>query len=264
MRALSQGQSTGRLIRTSEAGGVIVSMAHYGAEECAHGMHYHEHPHLSLVLRGGDIEMRGSRSYERRAGDLFFYHAGEGHATQARRHDSLNALLEISREFLEGQGLTEAQLAHAVEENLNAKFLMLKLQHELRTDDAHTPLGVHALVLELVHYSRTRYERIPPKWVSQVDELLSAHWNRSLTLSDLSEATGAHPVTISKHFRKYFSCTLGEHRRRLMIARSMPLITESRMTLSAIAATCGFADQSHFTRCFHQLTGFRPGAFRRL
>ncbi len=49
-----------------------------------------------------------------------------------------------------------------------------------------------------------------------------------------------------------------------MVERSLPLIKESRMSLSEIAHYCGFADQSHFIRCFRGATGFRPGAFRRL
>ncbi len=67
----------------------------------------------------------------------------------------------------------------------------------------------------------------------------------------------------SKHFRKYFSCTLGEYRRRLMVKQSIPLIRESRLSLSEIAYSCAFADQSHFIRTFRQVTGFRPKDFRR-
>jgi len=262
--ALAQGQSTGRILRNIEAEGVTVSTTHYTGSASAQGLHYHQHPHLCLVLQGGDVEVRRSAPYRRHAGEIFFYHAGEQHGTCSRERSSLHAMLELSCSFLDRHGLSESQLANAVRENINAKFLMLKLQHELRTRDSHTPLGIHALVLELVNYSRTRYERTPPRWVPQVAELLSAHWNRPMTLGELSEATGTHPVTISKHFRKYFSCTLGEHRRRLMIERSMPLITESRMPLSEIAFHCGFADQSHFIRSFQQATGFRPGDYRRL
>lgn len=264
MIALTQGQSTGRIIRSLEAEGVTVSTTHYAASECAEQMHSHQYPHLCLVVQGGDVEVRGSTPYRRRAGEIFFYHAGEGHATQAREHSSVHAMLEVSGGFLGTHGMSELKVANAVRENVNAKFLMLKLQHELQTLDAHTPLGIHALVLELVNYSRTRYERAPPRWVPQAAELLAAQWNRPLTLADLSDATGAHPVTISKHFRRYFSCTLGEHRRRLMLERSLPMIRESRMPLSEIAFHCGFADQSHFIRCFRRATGFRPGAYRRL
>lgn len=264
MIVLAQGQSTGRILRNLEADGVTVSTTHYSGSEGAQGLHYHQQPHLCLVLQGGDVEVRRSSPYRRHAGEIFFYHAGEHHGTCSRERSSLHAMLEVTRGFLNGHDMSESHLANAVRENVNAKFLMLKLQHELRCRDTHTPLGVHALVLELVNYSRTRYERTPPRWVAQVTELLSAQWDRPLTLAELSEATGTHPVTISKQFRKYFSCTLGEHRRRLMIERSMPLITESRMPLSEIAFLCGFADQSHFIRSFQQTTGFLPGAYRRL
>jgi AraC-like DNA-binding protein len=36
----------------------------------------------------------------------------------------------------------------------------------------------------------------------------------------------------------------------------------TRESLSGIAATSGFADQSHFTREFRRLTGMTPGRYR--
>jgi AraC family transcriptional regulator len=83
-------------------------------------------------------------------------------------------------------------------------------------------------------------------------------------LVDIAAGCGTHPVTISRQFRRYFGCSLGEYRRRLMIRRSLPLIGESAIALGTIAFTCGFADQSHFIRTFRGATRFRPGEYRQL
>jgi AraC-like DNA-binding protein len=36
-----------------------------------------------------------------------------------------------------------------------------------------------------------------------------------------------------------------------------------QLPLSVVALTCGFSDQSHFTRVFSRIVGTSPGAWRR-
>ena len=72
-----------------------------------------------------------------------------------------------------------------------------------------------------------------------------------------------HPVTLSRQFHNYFSCTLGEYIRKLKIAKAITLIKSTKNPLTEIAYQCGF-DQSHFIRSFKQLTGFLPMSFRKL
>lgn len=264
MIALRSGESTGQIVRALASDGVIVSLTRTAPSAQAHGAHYHESAHLCLIVDGVDVETRPGRSYQRQAGDLHFYHAGETHASRARTPSVTSALVELGADFLTRHDLSEAQVARAVHESTNAPLLILQMQHELHANDAHTPLALHALALELVHDSPARYERRAPEWVERVAQLLQERWSTPLRLNDLAAACGTHPVTISRQFRRYFGCSLGEYRRRLMVRRSLPLIRESGRTLSEIAFACGFADQSHFTRTFRRLTRFRPGDFQRL
>jgi len=41
------------------------------------------------------------------------------------------------------------------------------------------------------------------------------------------------------------------------------VLRETDSSLAEIAAICGFADQSHFTRVFTRSVGISPGAWRR-
>jgi AraC family transcriptional regulator len=49
-------------------------------------------------------------------------------------------------------------------------------------------------------------------------------------------------------------------RRRLL--RAQELLASTELPLIDIALATGFADQSHFSRRFHQMTGVPPRAFR--
>ena len=71
----------------------------------------------------------------------------------------------------------------------------------------------------------------------------------------------------NSHFHRAFRDSFGEAphahvlRRRIERARSMMLTTDE--PLSQIALACGFSDQSHFTRVFHQSIGLPPREWRR-
>ncbi len=264
MLALRSGESTGQIVRSRTSDGVIVSTTRSAPSTRAPELHYHESAHFCLIVHGTDVETRSGRTYRRQAGDLHFYHAGESHASAVSSTRVTSALVEFGARFLSRYELTEDQLARAVRENDNAPFLVLQLQHDLHHNDMHTPLGLHALALELVNYSRERFERSTPRWVSTVAEMLEEHAHTPLGLGELAVACGAHPVTISRQFRRYFNCSLGEYRRRVMIRRSLPLVGKASSTLGNVAFACGFADQSHFIRTFRRVTHFRPSEYRQL
>jgi AraC family transcriptional regulator len=262
MIVLSKGKSTGEIVKSVRNSGAIISTTHYPIEECNHGMHYHENPHLCFLLQGSDVESRSNVLYERKTGDIYFYYAGEKHASISRKSVSKNIVIEFGEPFLRDYSVSESQLERAVKNNLDVKFLTLKIQQEILIDDRCSQLAIQTLLLDLISYSETTANESAPRWVKILDDLLKEKWNEPITLQELSLATQKHPITISKHFRKYFSCTLGEYLRKLKVEKSIPLIKNSRMSLTEIAILCGFADQSHFTRNFKQMTGFLPKDFR--
>lgn len=264
MFALSKGKSTGKIVNSLNDGEVFISTAHYPVEECNQGLHYHENPHVCFLLQGEDIERRGNLSYRRKTGDVYFYYAGEKHASIARKCLSKNINIEFGKNFLEKYEVSESQIARAVKDNSDAKFLILKIQREMLINDASSRPAIQTLLLELLACEKNSLNKSIPEWVKITSDLLNDKWNEPVTLEELSMATGKYPTTISKHFRKYFSCTLGEYLRKLKIEKSLPLIKNSQMSLTEIAFYCGFADQSHFIRNFKQMTGFLPKEFRNI
>jgi transcriptional regulator GlxA family with amidase domain len=47
------------------------------------------------------------------------------------------------------------------------------------------------------------------------------------------------------------------------VSRAKSLLRKADWSLADIAAACGFADQSHFTRVFTSIVGASPGAWRK-
>lgn len=264
MFVLSKGKSTGNIVNSISDNDIIISTTHYSVEECNQGMHYHENPHICFLFQGCDIERRNNLLYERKTGDVFFYYAGEKHASVSRKSLSKHTNIEFGKSFLNQYGFSESQIESAIGKNIDVKFLILKIQQEMLVNDISSHLTIQMLLLDLLNFSNKPSYKSRPEWVQTLNELLNDKWNEPLSLAELSISTKTYPTTISKHFRKYFSCTLGEYLRKLKIENSIPLIKNSQMSLTEIAFYCGFADQSHFTRTFKQMTGFLPKDFRNI
>lgn len=264
MFSLNEGKYTGKIAKSLNIDGNIISNTHNTKNESSCEWHYHENPHISFVVRGKDSESRRNSSYKRKVGNIFFYHAGEEHRTVSGQNISKNFNIEFGKSFFNKLEFTEDQIDKVINENLDVKFLLLKMQQELLVDDNDSSATIQTLLIELVSQSKSVYDGSIPNWVSTLYDLLNDRWNEQLSLGELAIATGVHRVTISKHFRKYFSCTLGEYSRKLKVNRSISLIKNSELLLTDIAFECGFADQSHFTRTFKHYTGIRPKDFRNI
>jgi AraC family transcriptional regulator len=69
------------------------------------------------------------------------------------------------------------------------------------------------------------------------------------------------------HFSHAFRRTLGVAPHNWLIEQRIVLskekLCDDRLSLSDVAAECGFSDQSHFTRHFTRTVGVSPGAWRR-
>jgi AraC family transcriptional regulator len=143
----------------------------------------------------------------------------------------------------------------------DAQFLLMKVYKELLLCDADTPPGIETLVLNLLQLAGRQRES-PPGWAHRVKELLHNRWDAVITLQELSAAAGLHPCNLSAWFPRYFGCGISEYRRKLKIEKAIGMIGGDQ-SLTDIAYTCGFADQSHFTRVFKSLTGWCPKPYEK-
>jgi AraC-like DNA-binding protein len=128
-------------------------------------------------------------------------------------------------------------------------------------------LTVDALLLEAFDTMRgIERAAVParPRWVDKIDEILHENFEQPLSLLEISAELGIHWAHLSRDFPKYFHCNFSQYARKIKVERSLNLLRKKTLSLADIACVCGFADQSHFIRCFKQYTGVTPKDFRRI
>jgi AraC-like DNA-binding protein len=80
----------------------------------------------------------------------------------------------------------------------------------------------------------------------------------SLSLSSWSEMTGIAPWTLSRGFTQVFGISPRAFRARTRTRLAWKAILRSQEALAGIAASHGFADQSHMSRSVKGMTGRSP------
>jgi AraC-like DNA-binding protein len=103
----------------------------------------------------------------------------------------------------------------------------------------------------------------PRQLMKRVRLFLDAEFKRPVCSLELERLTSLSRYAIARHFRTCYGTSpyrylvmrrLAEAKRRIL--QGVPIVTA--------AIELGFADQSHLTRCFHQMFGLPPGRLQRL
>ena len=101
-------------------------------------------------------------------------------------------------------------------------------------------------------------------WQIELASLLLLNDSRS---SHSLKQIAAHCGLSRSHFEKAFKVSLGTppHRwlMRQRIQRAGEKLEQTNDSISSIALSCGFTDQSHLTRVFGAIVGSSPAAWRR-
>lgn len=242
---------------------ILVGVTKYNTPVETGQWHRHENCLLSYVLFGGNLELRKQQQIERTSGSANFYQAYEPHQNIYKQFPSKHISLEISQSFLQQHHISIQDLEKLVQQNHLIGFTFTQILKELLLND-HLENNVEMLVLELIAQVHQITPRQQPLWIKMIKEILHDRWNEQVTLDEMAQQAGVYPSSISKHFRKYFGCTLGRYTRQLRVTKAIEMMQNTRLSLTEIAYSCGFSDQSHFIRVFRQVTGFNPKKFRKL
>ncbi len=109
-----------------------------------------------------------------------------------------------------------------------------------------------------------RRSGLAPWQERRAKELMQAAIGQDLSLQEVADACGLSVGHFSRAFRRSTGHPPHKWLLEKRVEMALSLLTDDAMSLTDIAARCGFADQSHLTNAFSRRVGMPPGVYRRL
>jgi AraC-like DNA-binding protein len=133
--------------------------------------------------------------------------------------------------------------------------------------DARAMLHARPRVDLLNHLRAMSAEYREPRGLSRqalkrVEEYIDTHLDSPLDVQELAAVVRMSASHFTRCFYKSVGLTPHRYVVQCRVMKARELLSTTDLPLTEIALTSGFADQSHFSRRFHELVGIPPGAFR--
>jgi AraC family transcriptional regulator len=263
---LNIGHFYGKVTQRTELSGVVLSeLVHKRPSK--HARHTHQAPYFSMLLQGAYSEDYSGGHIEYRPMTVAFHPPCTTHSDEVGKPGGLFFMVELNSESV--RRLARHSLGVECLPDLSGgqmARLSARLYRDYKTG-CLTSLGMESLLLEMmaeVGRFREIQERGQPKWLDSVKEILRDTFMRSVTLEEIAEDTGVHPVHLSRVFRTRCGQTLGEYLNGLRVQFACENLVKEEVNMGDLALSAGFADQAHFCRVFKTITGSTPGEFRKM
>lgn len=233
--------------------------------------HTHDSPHFILVTAGTYVTEARNRSGVCGPGTFIFNPGGTTHRDRFR--SSTGSFLSISPRpeavgLMEGASPVPLMITSPEAPELNSGLIAGRIVREfLRCGSTQSPV-LEGIGLELIGMlcgiEESSWSRFVPTCLHAVRQMIDDSLTRELTIAELAQFAGVHPVYLARAHRRYFGCSPGEYLRSRRLLRVRGLLSETDMPLVEVALQSGFSDQCQMTRWFSQMYGVSPGRYRRM
>jgi AraC-like DNA-binding protein/ligand-binding sensor protein len=96
----------------------------------------------------------------------------------------------------------------------------------------------------------------------KAERYIRENYTRKISLQEIAGVSGLSAPYFSTIFREEMGENLSAYLNRLRVEKAGHLLTETEISLSEISGSCGFEDQSWFSKIFKSYTGMSPGKYR--
>jgi|GEM_PF-1027676 AraC-like DNA-binding protein len=138
---------------------------------------------------------------------------------------------------------------------------MLRLEHATSTEES---------CYEVAEWIKEYFEGKDPSaqdgrpLSERVTNWQQSHYQESVTLANASRAIGVSTSTLVHRLRREAGKTFKQLLTEIRLSEAKKFLATTSLDISEIGDTCGFFDQSHFTREFKRAINLTPGEFRKL
>lgn len=157
-------------------------------------------------------------------------------------------------------------LIHQIGLELKSSLETVGVDSRCYADSMATAMAAHLLRYYATrkHSFRDYEDGLSKQKLNQAIEYIQAHLSENLSLSAIANELGMSQYYFCHLFKRSTGISPHQFLIQQRIERAKYLLKHSERTITAIALDCGFANQSHFARCFRQSTRMSPNQFRKI
>lgn len=255
--------------------GIESIRAHF--EGHAYDPHWHDSYLVGFTEQGVQRFNCGRQRYDSVPGKVILLEPGEIHDGEAPTADGFTySMLYLDPHWLERE--VRCLFADAPEDCVPAMSMTVGHSPELIFAIASTFQTLHQQELRIVRQTaldyllsqltsqmhwRRRSQSDPrmPQVARQARDYLHAHVHDDVSLTDLTELAGVDRFRLNRAFKAAFGLAPHAYLVQLRLAQARRRLAAGE-TPALVAATLGFADQSHLGRWFKRAYGLTPAGYR--
>jgi YesN/AraC family two-component response regulator len=265
MQFLKTGDFFGQTCKKIQVNNLTITESEYKADKI--DWHYHEDAYFTFILSGELLDGNRKQKHHCSPGTLLFHNWQEPHYNIMLKKHTKSLHIELKNKVTDYSvmGINAEGCMNINDPQI--KILFHQIYKETKIYDSFSAIEIERLFLNVTDNMQPKTcgnRSKVPLWVYKVRDILNGQFSEKITLDYLAAELDIHPVHLSRDFSKYFSCTLGDYIRKTKVERALSLLSNKSMSLTEIAFNCGFADQSHFQRCFKQTIGIAPFKYRKI
>jgi AraC-like DNA-binding protein len=98
--------------------------------------------------------------------------------------------------------------------------------------------------------------------VAEAVRRIRTQYAEALKVSELARRAGLSVYQFDRRMQRIFGITAGQLIQKTRMEAALHKLRDTGASIAEIASTCGYADQSAFTRRFHRTVGMSPSEYR--
>lgn len=174
---------------------------------------------------------------------------------------ALGQMLPDCQSYIPSDNFASHLVEHIAEEYMHNRTLC----------DESASAALETLVFHLTNQARLISQKQPDvidttgytPLARRVVDYLSEHFNKSITLDDVSAGVKISKNYLCNAFKRATGVTILDCLNMIRIRKAAELIVYSDLSLNQVSHMCGFVSTSHFNRVFARYAGIPPGQCRR-
>ena len=231
--------------------------------------HFHDEYSIALITSGTHNFTCNKNEFYAKPGDIRLINPGDIHVCKSKTWGYItftpdSNFVEAFSESCQKE-LHNITFANPVINNhkLTKLFIDLNSANKEWQDELMAENILEELVVNLISsYSNNQikskeisYSR---KKLVQAVEYMRENFYENLKLENLAQISGLSKYHFLRKFKEEFSMTPHAYLLQIRIQNAKNMLL-NHQSLTNIALSCGFSDQSHFTRVFNKIYGMSPG-----